>query len=328
VVSRAVLAAEPWDVGRMDRYDVGRFPAGWSEWNGRYRDCVRDFWRSHDGLIAEFANRISGSADLYALAGRRPTASVNLVTVHDGFTLTDLVSYDEKHNEANGEDNRDGSTDNRSWNCGAEGPTDDQDVLALRARQRRAMLATLLLSAGLPLLLGGDEIGRTQRGNNNAYCQDNALSWFNWAEADRDLLAFTRDLIRLRRAHPVLRRRRFLTGAAAADLRWFTPAGTAMTDADWADSGARAIAVFFEGQADPEVAADGTLLVDDDLLVLVNAWWEPLACTVPVTADWRIVCDTHTPSRSGPADPTVSVGPRSLVVLLAPSNGESPDSTR
>jgi isoamylase len=312
-----VLVAEPWDVGRMDSYDVGRFPAGWSEWNGRYRDVARDFWRSHDGLIAEFANRISGSADLYARAARRPTASVNLVTVHDGFTLADLVSYDEKHNDANGEGNRDGSTDNRSWNCGAEGPTDDQDVLALRARQRRAMLATLLLSAGVPLLLGGDEIGRTQRGNNNAYCQDNALSWFNWAGADHDLLAFTRDLIRLRRAHPVLRRRRFLTGAAAADLRWFTPAGSAMSDADWADRGARAIAVFFEGQADPEVAHDGTLLVDDDLLVLVNAWWEPLTFTVPVAASWQLVCDTHTPTRSGAADATVSVGPRSLVVLLA-----------
>ncbi len=317
VVNRVVLVAEPWDVGRLDSYDLGRFPAGWSEWNGRYRDCVRDFWRSHEGLLGEFADRISGSADLYARTGRRPSASINLVTVHDGFTLADLVSYDDKHNDANGEDNRDGTTDNRSWNCGVEGPTDDPDVLALRARQRRAMLATLLLSAGVPLLLGGDEIGRTQRGNNNAYCQDNALSWFDWAGADRDLLAFTRDLVRLRRAHPALRRMRFLTGAAAADLRWFTPAGTTMTDADWADRGARAIAVFVEGQADPDVAPDGTPLVDDDLLVLVNAWWEPLTYTVPVAAEWQIVCDTHTPTRSGPADATVVVGPRSLVVLLA-----------
>ncbi len=317
VVNRAVLVAEPWDVGRMDSYDVGRFPARWSEWNGRYRDGVRDFWRSHEGLLGEFASRICGSADLYARDGRRPSSSVNLVTVHDGFTLADLVSYEAKHNAANGEGNRDGSDDNRSWNCGVEGPTDDPDVLALRARQRRALLATLLVSAGVPLLLGGDEIGRTQRGNNNAYCQDDELSWFDWANVDADLLVFTRDLIRLRRTHPVLRRRRFHTGADAADLRWFTPSGAPMTDADWADRGARAIAVFLDGDTDPDIAADGTPLVDDDLLLLVNAWWEPLGFTVPVAGSWAVVCDTHTPSRSGPVAATVSVGPRSLVVLCA-----------
>ena len=213
VVSRTKLIAEPWDVGQMDSYDLGRFPAVWREWNGQYRDSMRDFWRGSTAGVAEFATRFSGSPDLYGAARRRPTASVNLITVHDGFPLRDLVSYDGKHNEANAEYNRDGSTDNRSWNCGAEGPTDDPDVNALRSRQQRAMLTTLLLSFGLPLLLGGDEIGRTQGGNNNAYCQDNAISWFDWYSADRELLAYVKRLIALRRAHPVFRRKRFLTGA-------------------------------------------------------------------------------------------------------------------
>ncbi len=223
VVSRAKLIAEPWDVGQADSYDLGQFPPLWSEWNGRYRDVMRDFWRSHDGLIGEFAARLSGSSDLFSAAGRRPTASVNLITVHDGFTLTDLVSYDTKHNEANGEANADGSNDNRSWNCGVEGPSTDQDVLDLRARQSRAMLTTLMLSFGVPMLLGGDELGRTQQGNNNAYCQDNAISWFDWSAPDKELTAFTKKLIALRRAHPVFRRRRFLTGVEAGELRWYTP---------------------------------------------------------------------------------------------------------
>ena len=213
VIGQAKLIAEPWDVGQADSYDLGQFPAQWREWNGRYRDSMRDFWRSKDVGVAEFATRFSGSSDLYGAARRRPTASVNLITVHDGFTLRDLVSYDDKHNEANGEDNRDGTDDNRSWNCGAEGPTDDPDVNALRARQSRAMLSTLLLSFGLPLLLGGDEIGRTQGGNNNAYCQDNEISWFDWAQADADLRGYVKRLLALRREHPVFRRKRFLTGA-------------------------------------------------------------------------------------------------------------------
>jgi glycogen operon protein len=240
VVSEAKLIAEPWDVGQGDSYDLGQFPPQWSEWNGKYRDVMRDFWRGKDGLIGEFATRLCGSPDLYRWDGRRPTASVNLVTVHDGFTLADLVSYDGKHNEANGEENRDGTNDNRSWNCGAEGPTSDPDVLALRARQSRAMLTTLLLSFGVPMLLGGDELGRTQRGNNNAYCQDNEISWFDWSAADAELTAFTKKLIALRRAHPVFRRQRYLTGIAAAELRWFTPGGTEMTEADWSFPGARA----------------------------------------------------------------------------------------
>ena len=223
VVSRAKLVAEPWDVGQMDSYDLGRFPPLWREWNGKYRDTMRDFWRSHPVRIGEFANRFTGSSDLYATVGQRPTASVNLITVHDGFTLANLVSYDDKHNEANGEDNRDGTSDNNSWNCGAEGPTTDPGILALRSRQSRAMLTTLMLSFGVPLLLGGDEMGRTQGGNNNAYCQDNEMTWFDWAGADAALLDYTKSLIAFRQAHPVFRRRRFLTGVEAAELQWFTP---------------------------------------------------------------------------------------------------------
>ena len=226
VVSRAKLIAEPWDVGQVDSYGVGRFPPLWREWNGKYRDTMRDFWRSHGGLLGDFATRLTGSSDLYGGAGRRPTSSVNMITAHDGFTLADLVSYDSKHNEANGEANRDGTDDNRSWNCGVEGPTTDGEILALRRRQSRAMLATLLLSFGIPMIVGGDELGRTQQGNNNAYCQDNPITWFDWSAVDEDLLAFTRRLVAFRQTHPVFRRRRFLVGAEAAELLWFTPAGT------------------------------------------------------------------------------------------------------
>jgi hypothetical protein len=195
VVARAKLIAEPWDVGQVDSYDVGRFPPLWREWNGRYRDTMRDFWRSHGGLLGDFATRLTGSSDMYGGAGQRPTSSVNMITAHDGFTLTDLVSHDAKHNEDNGEANRDGTDDNRSWNCGVEGPTTDSEVLALRGRQSRALLATLLLSFGIPMILGGDELGRTQRGNNNAYCQDNPITWFDWSAVDEDLLEFTRRLV-------------------------------------------------------------------------------------------------------------------------------------
>src|SRR6266536_1565205 len=247
VVSRAKLMSEHWDVGRTYSYDVGRFPPLWSEWNGRYRDVMRDFWRSHDGLIGEFASRLAGSSDLYNAAGRRPTASVNFITVHDGFTLADLVSYNAKHNQANGENNRDGTEDNRSWNCGAEGPTTDPAVLDLRARQRRTMLTTLLLSFGIPMLQGGDELGRTQHGNNNAYCQDNAISWFDWSSPDQQLIDFTKRLIALRRAHPVFRRHRFLTGVEATELRWYTTTGDQMTPSDWVDPGARSVAVYLDG---------------------------------------------------------------------------------
>jgi glycogen operon protein len=248
---------------------------------------------------------------------------VNLITVHDGFTLTDLVSYNEKHNEANGESNTDGTDDNRSWNCGVEGPTSDPDVLALRGRQRRAMLATLLLSFGIPLLLGGDEIGRTQQGNNNAYCQDNGITWFDWSGVDSGLLAFTRKLIAFRRAHPVFRRRRFLAGVEASELGWYTPSAAPMTPEDWADPNARSLAVYLDGSDDPDRGADGRLLVDDDFLVMVNAWWEPLSFVIPTTRPgqaWQCEIDTYAPQ--APTEPvpptaggTVTVGPRSVVVL-------------
>jgi len=328
VVSRAKLIAEPWDVGQMDSYDLGRFPPAWREWNGKYRDTMRDFWRSHPVGIGEFATRFCGSSDMYRRTQRRPTASVNLITVHDGFTLRDLVSYDAKHNEANGESNRDGTDDNRSWNCGAEGPAGDPAVLALRTRQSRAMLATLLLSFGVPMLLGGDEMGRTQQGNNNAYCQDNEITWFDWAHQDAGLLEFTRWLIALRKAHPVFRRSRFLAGAEAAELRWFTPAGTEMTGADWSDPNALAIALYLDGSDDPDRAADGTWLVDDDFMVLVNAWWQPLEFVLPATrpqAGWRVEIDTYDPaSQAGPAGKdraagdAVTAGPRSVVLLRSP----------
>jgi glycogen operon protein len=324
VVSTAKLIAEPWDVGQMDSYDLGRFPPLWSEWNGKYRDTMRDFWRSHEVGLGEFATRFCGSSDLYAGARRRPTASVNLITVHDGFTLRDLVSFNDKHNEANGESNRDGTSDNRSWNCGVEGPSADADVVALRARQSRAILTTLLLSFGVPLLLGGDEIGRTQQGNNNAYCQDNEISWFDWAAADAGLLAFTKRLIAFRREHPVFRRRRFLSGTEKSELRWFTPGGTELTAGDWSDASALAVALYLEGSDDPDRAADGTLLLDDDFLVLVNAWWEPLDFVLPVTrpsAAWSVEMDTYDSASatgsgtSSGAGERVTVRPRSIVVL-------------
>ena len=327
VVCQAKLVAEPWDVGQMDSYDLGRFPPLWREWNGKYRDSMRDFWRSHPIGIGEFADRFTGSADLYATVGRRPTASVNLITVHDGFTIRDLVSYNDKHNEANGEDNRDGTSDNNSWNCGAEGPTDDPEIHALRARQSRAMLTTLMLSFGVPMLLGGDEMGRTQGGNNNAYCQDNEITWFDWAGADTALRDYTKNLIAFRRAHPAFRRRRFLAGAEAAELQWFTPAGTPMNGGDWADPNARTIAIYLDGSGDPDRAEDGTPMLDDDFLVLVNSWWEPLGFVLPPTrpgAEWHAEIDSYDPAAPAGAPnrhagDQVTVGPRSIAVLRSPA---------
>ena len=330
VVSQAKLIAEPWDVGQPDSYALGKFPPLWCEWNGKYRDTVRDFWRSHP-CLGDFATRFAGSADLYGHDGRRPTASVNLITVHDGFTLADLVAYNAKHNEANGENNTDGANDNRSWNCGVEGPTTDPDILALRRRQQRALLATLLLSFGVPLLLGGDELGRTQGGNNNAYCQDNPISWFDWSAVDAELLTVTRRLIAFRRAHPVFRRQRFLTGGDSVELGWFTPSGAAMTLDDWADAEARCVTIYLDGRDSPDRAADGTPLLDDDFLVLVNSWWQALDFVVPTTRPgqrWRVELDTFDPASSAgtgelQAGQTRSVGPRSLVVLRATSWADS-----
>jgi isoamylase len=330
VVSMAKLFAEPWDVGQMDSYGVGRFPPLWREWNGKYRDTMRDFWRSEHVGLGEFATRFCGSADLYGgnsgLGRRKPTASLNLITVHDGFTLRDLVSYNGKHNEANGEANNDGTNDNHSWNCGAEGETTDSGVLALRARQSRAMLATLLLSFGVPLLLGGDELGNSQQGNNNAYCQDNVISWVDWSAVDTELLDFTRKLMKFRQSHPVFRRRRFLAGAEAAELGWFTPAGMRMNEADWDDSNSLALTIYLDGSDDPDSAQDGTLLVDDDFLVLVNAWWEPLEFAIPEIfpgQSWHAEIDSFDPAAlaSAPQRHTgdrLTVGPRSITVLRGP----------
>ncbi len=329
VLSLVKLIAEPWDVGQRDSYDIGRFPALWSEWNGAYRDTVRDFWRGTPGMLSSYATRVTGSSDMYGGWLRRPTASVNFLTAHDGFTLRDLVSNDRKHNEANLEGNRDGTDDNRSWNCGAEGPTDDPEVLHLRSCMQRALLTSLFTSFGVPMLLGGDEMGRSQQGNNNAYCHDSPLTWFDWESADAGLTAYTRRLIRMRLEHPVLRRRRFLTGADADEIGWFTPAGQAMTAADWADPNARAITVHLDGLDMPDMAADGSLLVDDDLLILVNAWWEPLDMVIPAPhpeLGWTCLIDSHDPSVGETAEPPVPgrtraageqviVGPRSVLVL-------------
>jgi len=319
VLSQVKLIAEPWDIGA---YDVGQFPAGWSEWNGKYRDTVRDFWRSTAGTLPDFATRVSGSRDLYGHGGRRPTASVNLLTVHDGFTLADLVSYNTKHNEPNGEDNRDGSDDNRSWNCGVEGPTDDPTVLGLRARQQRNPIATLLLSEGLPLLLGGDEFGRSQGGNNNAYCQDNELTWFDWKAAAKntDLIDFTARLCHLCEQHPVFRRRPFFNGTPAPestrdDLDWYRPDGIPMAPQDWNESFARAVMMALSGDTGDPTRPD------DPFTLMLNSWWEPIDFTLPDPLRdlrWQIEIDTNDPSAAGRAvDPSapVTLTGRSLMLL-------------
>jgi len=304
VIRQVKLIAEPWDVGEGG-YQVGNFPPLWSEWNGKYRDTVRDYWRGEDRTLAEFAYRLTGSSDLYAPNGRQPYASINFVTAHDGFTLNDLVSYDEKHNEANGEDNRDGTDDNRSWNCGAEGDTSDVGVLALRERQKRNFLATLLLSQGVPMLLGGDEMARTQGGNNNGYCQDNEVSWFDWeVTPERDLLLqFTARVLELRRAHPVFRRRRWfhgrqLHGSEVTDIAWHRPDGDPMSEEDWDKAFAKSIAVYLNGEAIVPTDARGERVVDDSFLLLFNAHHEALDFRIPDIAGdaiWEVVLDTAVP---------------------------------
>jgi glycogen operon protein len=277
---------------------VGNFPVGWSEWNGRFRDTVRAFWRGETGQLGEFASRLTGSSDLYQGSGRPPQASINFVTAHDGFTLNDLVSYDGKHNEANGENNEDGHDHNLSWNCGVEGPTDDPDVLDLRQRQRRNVLATLLLSQGVPMMLAGDELGQTQGGNNNAYCQDNELSWLDWNLSDDDerLLAFTGQLLRLRRSHPQFRRSRFFSGAHADDIMWLKADGEEFTEADWHDPEARAIGVLLNGDAVRETDARNRPIRDDTLLLLFNAGAEAVEFSLPElwgVGPWRVAFDTN-----------------------------------
>jgi glycogen operon protein len=319
VLSQAKLIAEPWDVG-PGGYQVGNFPILWSEWNGIYRDTMRDFWRGRSSL-AEFASRFGGSSDLYETDGRRPFASVNFITAHDGFTLRDLVSYNEKHNEANGEENRDGTDDNRSWNCGVEGPTDDAQILGLRARQQRNFLATLLLSQGVPMLLGGDEIGRTQRGSNNAWCQDNEISWFDWDSCDEELLAFVRQLIELRRDHPVFRRTKFFEGKGEQlpDVWWMRPDGRRMTRRDWDNSESRAIGVFLNGDELNTQTETGEEVRDETFLMLFNAHFEDISFRLParrfgtswdlILATGRCDCDRYVPG----AD--VHVEARSLAVF-------------
>ena len=274
VVSRVKLIAEPWDVGQGG-YQVGNFPPLWSEWNGRYRDGVRDYWRGADWNLGEFANRFTGSSDLYAETGRRPFASINFVTAHDGFTLRDLVSYNDKHNDANGEGNRDGESHNRSWNCGVEGPTDDPDVVMLRGRQQRNFLATLLLSQGVPMLLGGDELGRTQRGNNNGYCHDDELSWLDWSDVDEELLQFVRKLVRFRQEHRIFRRRRWFQGVPVhgevPDIGWFRPDGAAMSEEDWRVGFAKSLGIFMNGEAISTLDQFGERVVDDSFYLLFNA---------------------------------------------------------
>jgi isoamylase len=304
VISQSKLIAEPWDVG-PGGYQVGQFPPLWTEWNGKYRDTVRDFWRGEPATLGEFASRITGSSDLYQHDGRRPYASINFVTAHDGFTLRDLVSYNGKHNEANGEGNRDGADDNRSWNCGVEGDTDDPAVLELRRRQQRNFLGTLLLSQGVPMVLHGDEIGRTQHGNNNAYCQDTELSWVDWslAEPNADLTAFTAALSDFRRTHPVFRRRRFFAGQpgrtddSLGDIAWFSASGTEMSDADWDTDIARCLMVFLNGQAIRDVDARGERVSDGSFLLCFNAAPEDVDMVLPsgdYGQKWAVVLDTAT----------------------------------
>jgi glycogen operon protein len=327
VISQVKLIAEPWDLGEGG-YQVGNFPVGWAEWNGKYRDAVRRVWRGEGGMISELATRLSGSSDLYAHSGRSPYASINFVTCHDGFTLEDLVSYNTKHNQANLEDNRDGSDDNLSWNCGCEGPSDDPRVRELRARQKRNFMATLLLSQGVPMILGGDEIGRSQQGNNNAYCQDNELSWFHWQLTDeqREFLDFTRELIHLRRAHPVLRRRKFfqgrpLRGSEVKDILWLQPSGREMTDRHWASGRVSSLAVLLDGRAMDDLDEEGDRLQGDTLLLLFNAHPEPVSfklATFTAGKRWSLALDTARPRVAGrtfPGGGHYKLEGRSLAVL-------------
>jgi glycogen operon protein len=298
VISRVKLIAEPWDLGEGG-YQVGNFPVHWSEWNGKYRDTVRDFWRGADKTLPEFAQRFTGSSDLYESSARRPHASINFITAHDGFTLHDLVAYDRKHNLDNGEGNRDGTDDNRSWNCGVEGETDDPEVRRLRARQARNFLATLFLSQGVPMLVAGDELGRTQRGNNNAYCQDNELSWVDWAHVDEPLLEFTRELLAFRQAHPVFRRRGFFQGHSIrghelGDIGWFRPDGEEMSDRDWKTWFAKSLGIFLNGLGIPYPDAHGQRVEDSSFYVLMNAHHEPITYRLPprLAGCWRQVLST------------------------------------
>src|SRR5271154_3333359 len=332
VVSQVKLIAEPWDVG-PGGYQVGNFPPQWTEWNGKFRDTVRDYWRGEPATLGEFASRLTGSADLYESTARRPVASINFVTAHDGFTLRDLVSYNEKHNDANGEDSNDGESNNQSWNCGVEGPTDDPEINALRAHQQRNFLATTLLSQGVPMISHGDELGRTQNGNNNGFCQDNELTWVHWDKAETELIEFTRSVSALRAAHPVFRRRRFFEGVPVRrrgvegqpDVSWFRPDGSEMNDADWDSGFGKSVAVYLNGQGIPDLDARGQRVTDDSFFLCFNAHHEPIEFTLPpgeFGPAWLPVVDTAEATNPVdrqpiPAGDTVQVAGRATVVLQA-----------
>lgn len=337
VISQVKLIAEPWDIG-SGGYQVGGFPSSWSEWNGRYRDCVRDFWRSQPSTLPEFASRLMGSSDLYQMNGRRPVASVNFITAHDGFTMNDLVSYNNKHNEANGEGNRDGESNNRSWNCGVEGPTNIRDVNELRQRQMRNMFATLLVSQGIPMICGGDEVMRTQGGNNNAYCQDNEISWTNWDldESQQEMLAFVSKMIHLRLNHPVLHRRRFFSGRMPGDpvdkipqAEWFDHTGSIMDMVDWQNTHAFSVMIYLNGSDIPEVDWYGNQMVDNDFILIFNAHYEPIQFTLPderYGKKWKLVVDTHNPD--GPvlnyeAGFAITAQSRSFLLLMSDRKPEA-----
>jgi glycogen operon protein len=323
-ISQVKLIAEPWDVG-PGGYQVGNFPVGWAEWNGKYRDCVRKFWRGDPGQIPELASRLSGSADLYEESGRRTYATVNFVTAHDGFTLNDLVSYEHKRNEANGEDNQDGADENYSRNWGVEGTTGSAQVLRMRERMKRNFLATLILSQGVRMVLGGDEIGRTQQGNNNAYCQDNEISWVDWdlSGRDRRLLEFTKDALRIFRSNPVLRRRSFFTGRPLAgdgvkDLTWVRPAGGEMADEDWGDAENRILGMLIHGRATDEVDERGRPVFGDTLLLLLNGGWRSRAFTLPVLERpglWQEILNTARPGERLVRKPFVNLTAHSVILL-------------
>jgi isoamylase len=328
IISQVKLIAEPWDIGEGG-YQVGNFPVLWAEWNGKYRDSVRKFWKGEGSQVTELAHRLSGSSDLYMLNGRQPSASINFITAHDGFTLQDLVSYNEKHNEANKEGNRDGESHNLSWNCGVEGPTDDPEIIQLREKQKRNFMATLLLSQGVPMICHGDEYGRTQHGNNNVYCQDNEISWFNWEWEDRhkEFFEFTRQLIALTQASPVFHRRRFfqgrhIHGQDVKDIRWIRPDGKDMTDEEWNSSFVKTMGMLLNGKEMEEVDEKGKEVKDNVFLVLVNAYWEAISYTLPDSGNagnWEILFDTSNPSETFEEkmlpENNYNLGPRSLVML-------------
>jgi isoamylase len=328
-LSQVKLIAEPWDLGEGG-YQVGNFPVLWSEWNGRYRDCVRDYWRGSDQSLGELASRLTGSSDLYESGGRKPYASINFLTAHDGFTLNDLVSYNDRHNENNGEENRDGESNNRSWNCGVEGPAgDNREVNVLRARQKRNFLATLFLSLGVPMLLAGDEFGRSQRGNNNAYCHDSEISWLDWENVDLKQLEFTKEIIQFRKEHPVFCRRKWfqgksIRGSDVNDLAWFRPDGEQMSDEDWGAGFAKSLGVFLNGDEIPSVDAAGRRVLDQSFYLIFNAHWEPVEFVLPPEVwgqSWTRVLDTR--NGDAPAEDDwqraagtrINVDSRSLVVM-------------